>query len=179
MCIRDRLSVKKFDEKVIERMGKKIFKLHNNGEDSLDEIVSNTFKSTTIENLRFKKAKNVLLKYLKPKLKVQDYLSYNIKSIVAIKLSYYQFCYVHLDKVTNTILDWNSSECLELKESTQHPKLHETALRIVREIPPADLYIIEEQQFQPKAKINSNIDYEGILTKITYIVKVKIRQFEW
>ena len=171
--VEELLSVKQFDEKVIERMGKKIIKLHDKDEKSFDGHL----KSLSFENLKFKKAKNNLMKYMRPKLKPHDYLSPNIKSIVAIKLSYYQFCYAHLDTVTNTILDWNGSESFELKESTQHPKLYETALRIVREIPLADLYIIEEQQFQPKAKLNSNTDFEGMLTKITYIVKVQIRQF--
>ena len=98
---------------------------------------------------------------MKPKLKSHDYLSDNIKSIVAIKLSYYHCSYAHMDKATKTILDWNSSECFEHSSaSTQHPKLYETALRIVREIPAADLYIIEEQQFL-KTKLDSNIEFEG------------------
>jgi hypothetical protein len=155
--VEELLSVKKFDEKVIERLGKKIIKLHDKYEESFDE----PSESLNIENTRFNKAKNNLMKYMKPKLKANDYLSKSIKSIVAIKLSYYQFSYAHMDKATTTILDWYSSECFEQKESSQHPKIYETALRIVRDIPAADLYIIEEQPFL-KTKLDSNIDFEGV-----------------
>ena len=155
--VEEMLAVKNFDENVILRLGKKIIKKHDTNEEWFGE----PFKSMKIENARFNKAKNNLMKYMKPKLKSHDYLSDNIKSIVAIKITYYQCSYAHMEKATKTLLDWNSSECFEQSSaSTQHPKLYETALRIVRGIPDADLYIIEEQPFH-KTKLDSNIDFEG------------------
>ena len=146
--VEELLSVKKFDEKILERLGKKIIKVSKTNEDDSDE----TSKFSSSEEKKLEKLKTKLAKYLKPRLKSSDYASRSISSIIAIKMSYYSLSYSHMDKNTKTILDWKNLPCFALKDSdstagfrsNEHPKIFETAMSLTSQIPTADLYIFEE-----------------------------------
>ena len=160
--VEELLSVKNFDEKVLERLGKKVIKLHSPKDDNSAEL-SNLPCS---EERRLEKIKTKLLKYINPKLKAPEYQSDIIKTIVGIKLTFYNLSYAHMDKTTENILSWDSVPCFEAKEDTQHPNLFHTALKITNQIPSADLYVFEEQLPMLNNKSDPNLMSKGISLKL-------------
>ena len=104
--------------------------------------------------------KGKISRSLKPKIKVQEFNSDMIQSIAVLKLSFYNISYTHMEKNTKKVLSWDSISCFEKKDSAQHPKFHENIIRIVAQIPHADLYLIEEQ-----LPIIPNRDISNLLNK--------------
>merc|ERR1719150_2346460 len=117
------------------------------------------------------------MKNSRPKIKPDIYHSETIQSVVGIKLSYYHYSYVKLEKESKTIVECNSSVCSDQKDFTLHPNLYETALNIVRDIPVADLYIIEEQLPFLKRKIDSNygskVSLQELQTSIISLLNIR------
>jgi len=129
--VEELLSVKKFDDSLVQRIGKKIIKLHE--KENLSEETSSKTKAV----------KYKISKYIKPRISKDTYE--NIESFVAIKLSFYNISYTHFESKTQKVLDWNCLDCFESKASSEHPRLFETATEAVSQIPQADLYVLEEQ----------------------------------
>jgi len=150
-CVEELLSVKKFDEKVIERLGKKIIKIGGRNEEDSDSSSKIEAKEHTRIKLKYSK----LMKNIRPRIKGEHYFSNDVQSIVGIKLSFYNFSYIHMDKNSKKILDWKTIDSFESKELTQHPKLYENIIRLVGQIPKADLYVIEEQLPILRNKVDS------------------------
>ena len=151
--VEELLAVKKFDEKILERLCRRIIKSQEKQDDESDSINES---STDVQSIQPK-----ISKYLRPRLTKEAYASDSIESIVSIKISLYDVSYTHMEKQTKRILSWNSFNCFDNKGSTGHPRLFETATQIVNQIPPADIFIIEEQLPIMKGNNNSNLKANG------------------
>lgn len=164
-CVEELLSVKKFDEKVVARLGKKIIKLVDQKINPPSNVTPQSDEKDVslfhLENKNVSKMRGKISRSLKPKIKVQEYNSGMIQSIAVLKLSFYNISYTHVEKNTKKVLSWDSFSCFEKKDSAQHPKLHENIIRIVAQIPHADLYLIEEQ-----LPIIPNRDISNLLNKV-------------
>ena len=162
-CVEELLSVKKFDEKVVARLGKKIIKSADQKINPPSNVTPSDEKDVSplhLENKNLSKMRGKISRSLKPKIKVQEYNSDMIQSIAVLKLSFYNISYTHMEKNTKKVLSWDSISCFEKKDSAQHPKFHENIIRIVAQIPHADLYLIEEQ-----LPIIPNRDISNLLNK--------------
>lgn len=149
--IEELLSVKKFDDKILERLCKKVLKSYDKSEESQEHI------ETTSET---KSVKHKISKYIKPRLTSDVYE--NIESIVAFKLSFYDISYTHFETKSQKVISWHSFDSFGSKASTEHPRLFETATEVASQLPCADLYLLEEQLPILQGKHQSNLRSHGI-----------------
>ena len=159
--VEELLSVKKFDDKILERLGKKILKSYVTKDETQEcsEIISESGKSEI--NKPNKSDKQKISKYIKPRLTKDVYQ--DIESIVGIKISFYDITFTHLDIQREQVLRWNSIDSLGTKSASEHPRLFETAVEIVSQIPNADLYFIEEQLPILQGKHQANMKSNGMI----------------
>ena len=159
--VEELLSVKKFDDKILERLGKKILKSYVTKDETQEcsEIISESGKSEI--NKPNKSDKQKISKYIKPRLTKDVYQ--DIESIVGIKISFYDITFTHLDIQREQVLSWNSIDSLGTKSASEHPRLFETAVEIVSQIPNADLYFIEEQLPILQGKHQANMKSNGMI----------------
>ena len=153
--VEELLSVKKFDDKILERLGKKILKSYVTKDETKD------CSETNSESEMNKPNKPKISKYIKPRLTKVVYQ--DIESIVGIKISFYDITFTHLDTQKEQILSWDSLDSLGSKTASEHPRLFETATEIVSQIPNADLYFIEEQLPILQGKHQSNLKSNGMI----------------
>ena len=159
--VEELLSVKKFDDKILERLGKKILKSYVTKDETQEcsEIISESGKFEM--NKPNKSDKQKISKYIKPRLTKDVYQ--DIESIVGIKISFYDITFTHLDIQREQVLSWNSIDSLGTKSASEHPRLFETAVEIVSQIPNADLYFIEEQLPILQGKHQANMKSNGMI----------------
>ena len=159
--VEELLSVKKFDDKILERLGKKILKSYVTKDETQEcsEIISESGKFEI--NKPNKSDKQKISKYIKPRLTKDVYQ--DIESIVGIKISFYDITFTHLDIQREQVLRWNSIDSLGTKSASEHPRLFETAVEIVSQIPNADLYFIEEQLPILQGKHQANMKSNGMI----------------
>ena len=137
------LAAKNIDEKILERMGKKVIKYH--WQQDAEETVSN------IESANKKKRMaemGSLLKGVKPKLPTDEYESDSVNAILGIKLSLQSLSYAYMDTKSKKILSWESIPVFDhfSKSHFEHPNLYSMALDIVNQLPTdADIFVFEEQ----------------------------------
>jgi len=156
--VEELLSVKKFDDKILERLGKKILKSYVTKDETKDCSETNSESEKSEMN---KPNKLKISKYIKPRLTKVVYQ--DIESIVGIKISFYDITFTHLDTQKEQILSWDSLDSLGSKTASEHPRLFETATEIVSQIPNADLYFIEEQLPILQGKHQSNLKSNGMI----------------
>ena len=159
--VEELLSVKKFDDKILERLGKKILKSYDTKDETKDcsETISESGKSEI--NKPNKSNKQKISKYIKPRLTKDVYQ--DIESIVGVKISFYDITFTHLDIKKEQILSWNSLDSLGSKTASEHPRLFQTATEIVSQLPHADLYFIEEQLPILQGKTQANLKSNGMI----------------
>ena len=152
------LSVKKFDDRILERLGKKILKSYVTNDET--QNCSETISESEI-NKPNKSNKQKISKYIKPRLTKDVYQE--IESIVGVKISFYDITFTHLDTQKEQILSWDSLDSLGSKSASEHPRLFQTATEIVSQIPHADLYFIEEQLPILQGKNQANLKSNGMI----------------
>jgi len=173
--VEELLSVKKFDDKILERLGKKILKSYVTKDETQDGSETNSESGKSEINKPNKSNKQNISKYIKPRLAKNVYQ--DIESIVGIKISFYDITFTHLDIQKEQILCWDSLDSLGSKSASEHPRLFETATEIVSQIPNADLYFIEEQlpilQGKHQSNLKSNVSLLELQSAMVTLLNVR------
>lgn len=170
--VEELLSVKKFDDRILERLGKKILKSYVTNDET--QNCSETIRESEM-NKPNKSNKQKISKYIKPRLTKDVYQE--IESIVGVKISFYDITFTHLDTQKEQILSWDSLDSLGSKSASEHPRLFQTATEIVSQIPHADLYFIEEQlpilQGKNQANLKSNVSLLELQSAMVTLLNVR------